>query len=233
MEADELRAIASAVAHELRNPIAAIRALAQTGASMYDGLGDDDRQEFFRLIDDEAARLSQVADEAATALKLEAGSLAYDLRDDSVAEVVREAVGGDGHADHPVSVEADGDVRARVDRVRLGEVVARLIDNAAKFSPSGAPIVVRARRDDGRAVIEVEDRGAGIDEAHREAVFDRFTHVRPPGYEDVPGAGLGLFICRAYVEAHGGRIAVCDATGGSTAGTMLRVELPAERPPEG
>jgi two-component system, OmpR family, sensor histidine kinase KdpD len=227
MEADELRAIASAVAHELRTPIAAIRALAQTGSTMYDGLGDDERREFFRLIDGEARRLSDVADEAATALKLEAGSLAYDLREDSVAEVVREAA-GDAPEDHPVSVEAAAEVRARIDRARLSEVVGRLIDNAAKFSPAGSPIVVRTRRDDGRAVIEVEDRGAGIAEAHRGRVFERFARVRPPGYEDVPGAGLGLFICRAHVEAHGGRIVVCDAIGDSTAGTMLRVELPAE-----
>jgi signal transduction histidine kinase len=228
MEADELRAIASAVAHELRNPIAAIRALAQTGSTMYDGLNDGERREFFRLIDDEARRLSQFADEAATALKLEAGSIEYDLREDSVAEVVRRAVDGEGREDHPVTLEADEAVRARIDRARLGEVVERLVDNAAKFSPAGAPIVVRARHDDGRAVIEVEDRGAGIAEAHRGRVFERFTHVRPPGYEDVPGAGLGLFICRAHIEAQGGSIAVLDATGGSSAGTMLRVELPAE-----
>lgn len=228
MEPDELQAIASAIAHELRNPVAAIRALAQTGLGMYDRLADDARREFFRLIDEEARRLVEVADEAATALKLEAGSLAYDVREHSVAEVVRESARAALRGDHPLAVEAEEDVVARIDRSRIGEVVAQLVDNAAKFSPSGAAIVVRARRDDGRAVIEVEDRGPGIPSSRRADVFDRFTSVRPPGYEDVPGAGLGLYICRAHVEALGGRIDVAEPSGESPEGTMLRVELPAE-----
>jgi two-component system sensor histidine kinase KdpD len=228
MEPDELQAIASAIAHELRNPVAAIRALAQTGLRMYEGLADDARREFFRLIDEEARRLAEVADQAATALKVQAGSLAYDVAEHRLAEVVRESAQAAAIGDHPLAVEADEDVVARIDRARIGEVVAQLVGNAAKFSPAGAAIVVRARRDDGRAVIEVEDRGPGIPKSRREDVFDRFTSVRPPGYEDVPGAGLGLHICRAHVEALGGSIDVAEPSGASSAGTMLRVELPAE-----
>ena len=229
MELDDLQQIASAIAHEVRNPIAAIRALASTGDSLYDGLGDDERREFFRLIDDEAERLSQVAEEVSTALKLETGSLAYDLRDASIGDLVREAAEHTPHGEHPLTIEVQGELRARIDRTRLGEVVTQLVDNAVRFSPADAPILVRAARSNGHALIEVSDAGPGIPPERRQEIFGRFSHVRPPGYEEVPGPGLGLFICRAHVGAHGGLIEVFEAPSSSGGGTMLRVEIPMER----
>lgn len=230
MRCDDLAEIASAISHELRNPIAAIRALAQSGSAMYEGLRDDDRKEFFRLIDEEARRLSRVADAAATALKIEAGSLAYDLREASLAELVRETSETTPHGEHPLRVEADGDpLVVRIDRARMSDVVAELVDNAARYSPPHAPIAVHTRRQDGRAVIEICDDGPGIAPERRGDVFARFSRVRPKGYEDVPGAGLGLFICRAHVEAHGGHIAVDEPVSGGASGTTLRIELPLER----
>jgi signal transduction histidine kinase len=132
------------------------------------------------------------------------------------------------HGEHPLTIDAEDGLVASIDRARIGEVLAELVDNASKFSPPDAPILVRVRRDDGRALIEVEDRGPGIPEGRRDEVFERFCHLRPPGYEEVPGSGLGLFISRAHVAAHGGRIVVNDAPGDGAVGTMLRVELPLE-----
>jgi signal transduction histidine kinase len=229
VERAELHRVASTIAHELRNPIAAIRALAQTGSRMYQSLSDDERREFFDLIDEEARRLSIVSEHASTALKIEARALAYDLRPESITGLIREVVERTPHGEHPLTIDVEEGLVASIDRVRVGDVLAQLVDNASKFSPPDAPILVRARRDDGRAVIEVEDRGPGIPEARREEVFGRFSHLRPPGYEEVPGSGLGLFISRAHVDAHGGSIAVDDAPGDGEAGTMLRVELPLER----
>jgi signal transduction histidine kinase len=229
MERAELHRVASAIAHELRNPIAAIRALAQTGGRMYQSLSDDERREFFDLIDEEARRLSIVTEHASTALKIDAGALAYERRPESITGLVREVVERTPHGEHPLTLDVEDGLVASIDRVRVADVLAQLVDNASKFSPPGAPILVRARRDDDRAVIEVEDRGPGIPEARREEVFGRFAQIRPAGYEEVPGSGLGLFISRAHVDAHGGSIAVDDASGGGQTGTMLRVELPLER----
>ena len=214
------------MAHELRNPIAAIRTLAQTANGMYDGLSEDDRREFFRLIDDEARRLGQVADRMSMALKLEAGTVAYDRRRVELAPIVRAAAEGVVPGDHRVRIEMDEAVVADVDVARIADVVSELVDNAVKFSPPGSTVDVRARAVDGRAVIEIADSGPGIPTDRRAAVFERFSRVRPPGYGDAPGAGLGLYLARAHVAAHGGRIDIESRDGG--VGTILRVEVPAE-----
>ncbi|HXF73192.1 MAG TPA: HAMP domain-containing sensor histidine kinase, partial [Actinomycetota bacterium] len=216
--------LVDAIVHELRNPLMSVKGLASTGSRMYDSMGDRERREFFRLIDEEAARLSLVAEETSTVLRIDAGRIAYHLRPEPVGRIVEEAVWGAELRGHPVAVDVDPALTAPVDRERLTEVVRHLVDNAVKFSPPDEPIEVRAYRGpDGQAVIEVVDGGPGIAPEIRGRVFERFSRFRPPGYEDVPGAGLGLFICRAHVEAHGGRITAEPAPG---RGTMLRVALP-------
>lgn len=219
--------LASMIAHELKNPLMSIKGLATTGARMYDSMSDRERREFFQLIDEEAARLKLVAEEAATALRIDAGLISYDPRPQPLGPLVEEVVWQASLRGHPVSVRAEPELTVPIDRPRIAEVVAHLVDNAAKFSPGDEPIEVRAYRgEDGGAVLEVLDRGPGIPPEIRGRVFDRFAQHRAPGYEEVPGAGLGLFICRAHVEAHGGTIV---AEPGPDRGTMLRVTLPGVR----
>jgi two-component system, OmpR family, sensor histidine kinase KdpD len=221
----ELAEIASMAAHELRNPIASIRGLAATGVQMYERLGDDERLEFFRLIDEEARRLSVVAESVSTALKIAARTLTYDARPAAVGPLVRGALDAAPTGERAVSLEADDALTARVDGQRLADALARIIDNAARFSPSDAPIDVRVLREADHVVVEVADRGPGIGPEHRDEVFRPFTRHRPAGYEEAAGSGLGLSIARAHVLALGGRIEVDGRPGG---GTMLRVLLPLE-----
>lgn len=222
--ADRRAELVGTIVHELKGPLMSIRGLASTGSRMYDSMSDRERREFFRLIDEEAARLKLVAEETSTALRIDAGRIAYDPRPEPLGRLVEEVVWGADLRGHPVTVDVDPQLTARLDRERFAEVVAHLVDNAVKFSPPDEPIEVRAyRAPDGGAVLEVVDGGPGIAPEVRGRVFDRFSRFRPPGYEEVPGAGLGLFICRAHVEAHGGRIEAEPAPG---RGTMLRVTLP-------
>jgi len=218
--------IASMISHELKNPIMSIKGLASTGSRMYASMSDDERLEFFGLIDEEAGHLKALVDETATALKVDAGTLAYSFGRADVGELVREAAWKSPHGEHPLVVETEPGVTVSCDRLRLSEVIEHLLDNAAKFSPAEEPIEVRTYRSDGTAVIEVTDRGPGIPPERREDVFEKFARYRPRGYEELPGSGLGLYICRAHVIAHGGRISVEDPPG---SGTMLRVTLPEER----
>jgi two-component system, OmpR family, sensor histidine kinase KdpD len=215
--------LVSKISHELKNPIMSVKGLASTGNRLYGSLSDEERQDLFRLIDAEASRLKLIADETSTTLKIDAGTLAYDPREEDVARLVEEAVWRTPVADHPIHVEAAGELVARVDRMRLAEAIANLVDNAVKFSPTDAPILVRANRVDDGIVIDVRDAGPGIPDERKPLAFERYGAWRPRGYEEVPGAGLGLYITRAHVEAHGGRLDIVDA---EPRGTILRVWLP-------
>ncbi len=224
--ASERAQLASMIAHELKNPLMAIKGLATTGSRLYESMSDEERLEFFKLIDAECSRLQLIAEETSTALKIDAGRVTYDIRPESLARLVEEAVWGFPHGEHPVLVEADAELAVPCDRTRIMEVLGGLLDNAAKFSPPDAPIEVRAfRGPDGAAVVEVADRGPGIPPQERERVFEKFSRWRPAGYEETPGAGLGLFICRAHLKAHGGWI---DIDGDTERGTILRFTLPIE-----
>jgi signal transduction histidine kinase len=213
----------SKISHELKNPIMAVKGLASTGSRLYASLADDERQDLFRLIDAEAGRLKLIAEETSTTLKIDAGTLNYDLRPEDVGALVEDAVWRTAVGDHPVQVAAPSGLVAPVDRTRLTEAVTNLVDNAAKFSPAEAPILVRVERADGGIRIDVVDAGPGFPAEARPKAFDRYSAFRPTGYEEVPGAGLGLYISRAHVEAHSGRLDIVD---GEARGTIQRVWLP-------
>lgn len=217
---------ASKLSHELKNPLMAIKGLASTGSQMFDQLEEDERREFFTLIDAEAGRLGRVIEQSSTALKVDAEQLVYLLNEEDLGSLVEHLVWATPHGEHPMTVETDPGISVRADRRHLGEAIGNVIENAAKFSPPDAPIDVSVRRgEDATAVIEIADRGPGIPLERVEQVFERFGAWRPAGYEETPGAGLGLFLARAHVLAHRGRVDVEDRDEG---GTILRITLPAD-----
>jgi two-component system sensor histidine kinase KdpD len=227
-EERERAELTSMIAHELKNPLMSIKGLAATGTRLYESMTDEERKDFFRLIDSESTRLKLVLDELSTALKIDAGVLVYDIRPEPLGPVVEETVWRFAAGDHPIQVETETDVSVAIDRDRFEEVLTNLLDNAAKFSPPDGPIRVRAFRNgpsggEDSASVEVIDAGPGIPPEQRVSVFGRFSRTRPPGYEDVSGAGLGLFIGAAHIKAHGGRI---DIEEGPAQGTMLRLTVP-------
>ncbi|HET7869912.1 MAG TPA: ATP-binding protein [Actinomycetota bacterium] len=223
-DAERRADLTSKIGHELRNPIMSVKGLASSGIHLYDAMSDDERLEFFRLIDAEANRLKLIADEISTALRIDAGQLRYQVREEDLGDLVQEVAWRTPSGQHAMVVEVEDGLTVPLDRTRMSEVIVHLLDNASKFSPPDAPIEVRAYRSpDGDAVVEVADRGPGIPAELREEVFGEFNEWRPPGYEETPGAGLGLFICRAHLKAMAGRIDIEDE---KDTGTMLRVTLP-------
>jgi K+-sensing histidine kinase KdpD len=156
-------------------------------------------------------------------MKIDAGTLTYDRRAEDVGRLVEEAAWRTPVGDHPIEVSAAAGLIASVDRGRLAEVVTNLVDNAAKYSGPDAPIEIRVTGVEGGILIDVADEGPGIPDDRKEAVFDRYGAWRPEGYEEVPGAGLGLYISRAHVAAQNGRLDIVDV---EPRGTILRVWLP-------
>jgi two-component system, OmpR family, sensor histidine kinase KdpD len=221
----ERAALVSKLTHEIRGPVSTIRGLAGTTLAHYDRLDDGERREFLELIRHEAERLERTVEQVALALKLDAGTLRFDIRVQDLGVIVRGAADAAETGDHPVEVDTQDQVEAAVDGIQIALVVRQLLENAAIFSPAGSPISIRLTSEGDHALIHVVDRGPGIPEDERGGVFERFAGWRPAGYEDRPGTGLGLFICRAIVEEHGGDASIAD---GPTEGTMLVIQLPLE-----
>lgn len=217
--------IAAMIAHEVRGPVTTIRGLAGTALAHYERLGDPERRELLELIDQESRRLLTTVTQASTALKVDASTLRYDIRPHDVGKTVREGVEAADLGDRTVTVDVPDGVQTPLDRRWLAEAVRQLVDNAAKFSPAETSIRVAVRADDRRVAIEISDRGPGVPTEQRERVFEKFATWRPDGYEHATGSGLGLFMVRGIVQAHGGDIAIVDAHDG---GTMVRVRLPLE-----
>jgi signal transduction histidine kinase len=216
--------IASVIAHDIRGPVSSVKSIAASTLVNYDRLSDAQRQEFVGLIDQEAQQVLGVVHQMSVALKVDARTLDLHLAGNELAAIVQLALADAQTRGHPVTVDDPQRVEAEVDIRWLAEAVRQGLDNAATFSPEGSAIRVSlAGSDGGPAQIEIVDAGPGVPPERRDQVFERFARWRPPGYEDAPGSGLGLFICRGIVREHGGDVTLDAAPEG---GTILRIRLP-------
>ena len=221
--------LVSMLAHELRGPITTIRGIAATSRAHFDRLSDGEKVEFLGLIEQESDRMLDVVDQAALAMRLAAGGLAAPPGPTELAAIARQGIEAAALEGRTIELELE-EVPVDADRTMLIQVVRQLVRNADAYSPPDEPVTVRVRREGAEAVLEVADRGPGVPEDRREALFGMFPNWRPPGYEEVPGTGLGLFISRAVVAEHRGEISIEGEPGG---GTMLRVRLPAGETTDG
>jgi signal transduction histidine kinase len=214
----------SLVSHELRSPMATVIGSARTLQQRWRELQPEQRESFLALIADETARLATLVGDVLDTSRIEAGTFSYTFESVDLGELVREvaaaaAVGQDEVPVRATVVEPMPTIRG--DRDRLRQVVANLVDNAVRYSPSGKTVEVSASGVNGRVVVDVRDEGPGVPVEDQSLIFEKFGRARTG--KTMPGTGLGLFIARSIVEAHGGTIGVhSGATGGST----FSVELP-------
>jgi signal transduction histidine kinase len=153
--------------------------------------------------------------------RIESGLNMMDIKPWNVLELLEQASGemssladADGVN---LKVESPPDLTMPVDRDRMIQTLANLISNAVKYSEEGAEITARARAEESRVVIEIQDHGRGIPSDKLETVFERFQQVDASDSRELGGTGLGLAICKSIIEQHGGRIAVASVEGeGST-----------------
>lgn len=221
---DEVKtALLRAVTHNLRTPLASIKAsvsaLREPGATY----SQEDRTELLAEIEEEADRLDRLVSNLLDASRLEAGALRPRRRPQDVEELLR-AVAARLQpvlAGRPLEVCVPADLpAASCDYQQVEQVVANLLENAALHTPPGTAIVARAAPAGGMIRVEIEDGGRGIPASERERLFRPFER----GRTGAPGSGLGLAIARGFVEAHGGRLWVDDAPGG---GARFAFTLPA------
>ena len=221
-ERERLRGtLLSSVSHDLRTPLSAITGAA---SSLLDDetLGAASRLELLRTILDEALRLNRLVSNLLDMTRLESGSLQLKREWYSMEEIVGAALarGGDRLGPRRVLVEVPEDLPlVPVDPILIEQLLVNLLENAAKYTPATATVRLAARAAASAVEVVVEDDGPGLPSGQEEKVFEKFYRPTPGG----EGFGLGLAICRAIVEAHGGAIA---AEGVQPHGARFRVRLP-------
>ncbi len=220
---ERLRRFLADASHELRTPLTSIRGYAELfrrGAARR----PDDLEKAMRRIEEEASRMGVLVDELLLLARLDQGR--EPAREPVLlAELVADACDDLRTAapDRAVSVDADADVVVNGDEMQLRQVIGNLLTNARVHTPPGTPVDVRLTSAGGVAVLEVTDHGPGLPAQDVEHVFDRFYRADQSRARDHGGAGLGLSIVAAVVQAHGGRVGVSNAP---AAGARFRVELP-------
>lgn len=216
--------------HELMHPVAAIRGMALSLDQLWDRLDEPRRLEFARRIGQQSATLRDLAQEATTAISLESETFGLFRRDVSAMDLLRDATEDAAELEGRLRLAVDqGAEKAivRADPARLQQVFRNLLSNASKYGDSGALVELHLSSSNSEVVFSVTDTGPGVDPQSVPQLFQRFTRIRPAGREDVPGSGLGLYISRRIVEAHGGRIWVDTEVG---RGSTFSFALPMERP---
>ena len=219
-------ALLSAVSHDLRTPLTAITGAASAALDDDTRLDATTRRELLESIRDEAERLNRLVNNLLDVTRLESGSLQLRREWIPLEEIVGVALArfAGPLRDRKVTTRLPEDLPpVHVDGLLLGQVFINLVENAAKHTPAGLPVEIDAHREDDRVVVDVADRGPGLPKGEERRIFDKFY-----GGGATAGAGLGLTICRAIVEAHGGRIWAENRPGG---GAIFRFSVSAGEPP--
>jgi signal transduction histidine kinase len=213
-------------AHELRTPLAAILGVLSTlkehGAVLEDGV----RVGLIDGAEAQAERLTRLVEDLLTVSRIQDGVLRLSMEPVDLRDLIADAARASGTAER-LRLEPDAPARVVCDLDAIVRVLTNLFDNARKYSPEGTAIEVAVAGDDRRVTVDVGNAGSGIAPEDREAIFERFRRADGSG---APGAGLGLYISRGLVRAHGGELEVGDVPEGRTRFTFwLPVLDPGDR----
>jgi two-component system sensor histidine kinase KdpD len=221
-EADALRvALLRAVSHDLRSPLASIKAAVTSLLQRDIDWSPSAQLELLGLIDEEADRLDALVANLLDMSRLQSGALRFQARPVGYEEVVPAALASLSGPTDMVDIDLDERLpRVLVDPALLERVVANLAANAIQASPAGARIRIGAGAVAGRVHLRIVDRGPGISPGDRERVFEPFQRLGDGGAR---GVGLGLAVARGFVEAMGGELTLEDTPGG---GLTAVVALP-------
>ncbi|WP_321936838.1 sensor histidine kinase KdpD [Paraburkholderia sp. J8-2] len=241
MESERLRnSLLSAISHDLRTPLTAIVGFSSMLAQTHEPEEAQDPRsgELIEAIHDEALRMTGIVTNLLDMARLQAGSLKLNRQWTLLEETVGAALAACRRvlARHPVQVKLEeGLPLLQLDAVLMERLFSNLLENAAKYTPADTPLTIAARRveEGGQPFVRVsiEDNGPGLPPGMGERVFEKFTRGEKESAK--PGIGLGLAICRAIVEAHGGTIGAANrvAADGHVEGATFWFALPVESPP--
>lgn len=214
---DKARAdLISTVSHEIRSPLTSVKGFTSTLLRKWDKFTDEQKHHMLKMVEHDADRVTRLLTDLLDVSRLEAGRLELKRQLVDLAAVAHKVVDRLSHettehhllADFPEHLP-----KVSADPVKIEQVIVNLVENAIKYSDPG-DIRVLAERTDSAITVRVSDAGPGIDPAHAPHIFTKF--YRRGAGERRAGTGLGLYICKGIVEAHGGTIALEPAGPGAT-----------------
>lgn len=230
IEAERLKtSLLSSVTHDLQTPLAVIMGSAESLMAVGEEMTPRERRELSENIHDRAARLSRLLGNLLRMTKLQSGTLKPDLQLQPLDEPLGAALSlmGKSLAGRAVEMDIPPDLPLlRMDAVLMEQLFLNLLENTLKHTPPESPVRIAARRVGPDVEVEVADRGPGLDDAELEKAFSLFYQGSASSVQtgERKGYGLGLAICRAIAQVHGGAIRAEHREGG---GLSIRVTLPA------
>ena len=224
---DALRtALLSAVAHDLRTPLASIKAAGGSLLSKRIQWQSAERDDFLQAIIGEADHIDRLVHNLLDMARIEAGRLAphkEPRRVDELISAVLERLAPRLEGREIIQHVAPGVPMLMLDEVEIDEAFTNLLENALKYTPNDSPIEINVRQEDGFVVVEIEDRGPGVPAQDLPLLFDRFYRVQASNNKAIQGTGLGLAIVKGIIEAHGGHVGATNREGG---GAVFSFTLP-------
>ncbi len=217
-------ALLNSISHDLRTPLVSITGALTSLDEQSDSLNEEYRKSLIVTAREEADRLNRLVGNLLSMTRIESGALKLHLEPGDIQDVVGTALEqlGKRIANHKVQVDVPADFPlVPMDFTLIVQVLVNVLENAVKYSPRDSLIEVTANLLDGKARLQIADRGVGIPSEDLSRIFDKFYRVQRP--ESVSGTGLGLSISKGIVEIHHGQIYARTRDGG---GTIITIELP-------
>jgi K+-sensing histidine kinase KdpD len=208
------------VSHDFRSPLSSIMLAGKSLLKNQTVQGSQHIKEYLQLIVDQANRLNQLAEDTLSITKIESGQLSFYFKIVNIERLIEDAISMVRSSNrHKVEYKVDPNVAfIKGDQAKLRQVIQNLVSNAVKYSPRGGNVVVLAEdHSPDTMLVSVSDEGIGIPKEHADKLFQKFSRVDTLEAREIKGTGLGLWICKEIVQAHGGTIWVESETGkGST-----------------
>lgn len=199
--------VVATVSHEIRSPLSSVKGFTRTLLARWDRFDDDRKKAMLETIDTDADRVTRLLMDLLEVSRIDAGRVRLRRAPIDLGALIRDVVDKARHRDDGHGRELEVEIEEGLplvpaDRDRIEQALTNLVDNALRYAPDG-PVVVTARGDDGGVRVSIADEGPGISDDLRDTVFQKFGRGRD---ERRPGTGLGLYIGRGLVQAHGGRL---------------------------
>ncbi|NPV60471.1 MAG: PAS domain S-box protein [Actinobacteria bacterium] len=224
---EELRDFVDIASHELRHPMTVIKGYASTLLSHHDHMDEETRRAVLEDIDRGVNRLERLVRQLLDTARIERHKLSMAKAECDLVPALERAVREmrEREPSVPISFHVQGQpLRVRADPERIAQLLVILLENAIHYSPQGTEVEVEVSAyDAGGLTVSVLDRGWGVPEEEREKIFERFYQVGDATHHSAEGIGLGLYIAKEIVEAHGGRIWHEPRQGG---GSIFRFTIP-------